>query len=161
MKIYFAGPDVFRENPVEFFEGIKKLCESYGHEALIPDFKDPHEGNIFRQNLMLIGDAECIIANLNPMFSHIVDDGTAMEIGYAFARGLYRGTVPIYGYTHFWEFPMKDRVSIINPEYPIIEDFGLPINLMLAEAIYHSGGTILATLEDVLKLIKINKYETN
>ncbi len=36
MKLYIAGPDVFRPDALQWAESIRALCRREGHQALIP-----------------------------------------------------------------------------------------------------------------------------
>ena len=151
MKLYLAGPDVFRKYPLKHFEELKKICEKYGHEVIIPlDFDLTTSPDIFQGNITKIKYCDCVVANMNPFRGICIDDGTAWEIGNAFALGKM-----IWGYSDWSECSLKERTNLnkflIDDIYPGIEDFGLSYNLMLSESIKKSGGKILKTFEEVLK----------
>lgn len=158
LKIYLAGPDVFRENAVEFLQGLKDLCAEYGHEGLSP-LDNEVEGDstadlaleIYFGNIALVKECDVVIANLIPFRGPSVDDGTAFEIGYAAALGKR-----IYGYSVVYKMSLKDltyamKTGINKKTFPKVEDFGLSCNLMLAKAITESGGKIVGTPEEVLQ----------
>jgi len=159
MKIYFAGPDVFRGDIEGFFRDVKKLCEQYGHEALIPDFQSLTAEERFVDNIHRIRRADIIIANINPFRGPHIDDGTAMEIGVAYTFNMlgYSKFKRIYGYTKYWDSTLKDQYNSthpnFDPEFPVVEDFNRPVNLMISEAIYGTSGAILPTIEDILKTL--------
>lgn len=143
MKIYIAGPDVFEPNAVEIGNKYKSVCERYGHEGLYPlDNECDSATNIYKGNIMLIDSADAVIANGNP-FRGEMDAGTAFEVGYAAAKGK---KILIY---------MDDNRSLIekygkaDEQGRLTEDFGHPLNLMLAE----SSQIIKGGFEDCVKLL--------
>jgi len=156
-KIYLAGPDVFRSNPLEHFEAIKKLCDKYGFIGLSPfDNEDSFDGELFSKqhstavflgNVGLIKNCNIIIANLVPFRGACVDDGTAFEIGCGYANNKI-----LYGYTELNNHSIKDVVKMkydasFQPEFPGIESFGDNCVNLIIEL---SGGKILKTFEDCL-----------
>jgi len=142
LKIYLAGPDVFRPDAFEQGERLKALCAEFGLQGLYPLDHSVPEGIehppeqalwIYQANLSLIAEADAVLANLNPFRGAEPDSGTAFELGYAAALGK-----PLYGYLDEggdcaerlpceWqgEEPGRDR------DGNQIEGFGLPLNLML------------------------------
>lgn len=153
-KIYLAGPDVFRNDALEHFAKLKDLCSKYGQIALSPfdnevDLILPGAcRKIFKGNVDMINECDAVFAHLDPFRGPNVDDGTAFEIGMAYALGR-----SIYGYTDTLHCHLKTRVSILcsdKKQYPNVEDFGHPCNLMIAESILESGGKIYETFEECL-----------
>jgi nucleoside 2-deoxyribosyltransferase len=74
MKVYFAGPDIFRLDYPLIVERIKDLSAKHGITPLIPGngsttLKDPRE--IFHDNIKLLKEADGVIANLNKFRSYI------------------------------------------------------------------------------------------
>lgn len=140
MKIYFAGPNVFYAGYAGFKERVTLLCNCSGHVPLFPGDEvtgsDPTA--IFQNNLALIDEADAVMANLNPFRGPEPDSGTAFEVGYAHARGKL-----IFGYIDQLETTV-DRVErlqghlarygneITDRDGYRVEDFGLPLNIMLA-----------------------------
>lgn len=145
-KLYLAGPDVFRADAVAHGEALKALCARYGFEGLYPldnalpkQLAEPREQAawIYRANIGLIERADAVLANLNFFRGAEPDSGTAFEVGYATALGK-----PVYGYVDdagsyaerirrhapelIGEDPTRDRDGMT------LEEFGLPLNLMLA-----------------------------
>ena len=142
LKIYLAGPDVFEKDAIKQGARLKKLCEKYGFIGLFPldneisDAGTPLEtATLIREaNLKLIKDADIILANLSPFRGLEPDSGTIYEIGYATALNKQ-----ILAYTQDLR-PMIERIQeaqhlpasqTLCKEGKIIEDFGLPQNLML------------------------------
>lgn len=165
MKIYLAGPDVFRANALEHFDVLKSLCEEYGHQGLSPfdnalDVRSMAKSEasraIYEANLELIRLCDWVGTNLDPFHGPGVDDGTAFELGYAAALAK-----PLFGYTEFsgWEYPQRHHEfrseHKLFRQYPDVEDFGKPVNLMLYEAIVASGGFIVERFEEALSRLNV------
>ena len=151
VKLYLAGPDVFRPDATGWASGVRELCRSAGHEALIPlDDELPATADaIFRSNLQGIAGAEAVLANLNPFRGNEPDSGTCVEVGYALALGKI-----VIGYTDDLR-PLRERLHASGPDGEgryrdaagqIVEDFGLPLNLMLAVPLPLVQGGVAAAL---------------
>jgi nucleoside 2-deoxyribosyltransferase len=150
MKLYIAGPDVFRPDAPAWAEGVRALCRDAGHEALIPlDGAETTADGIYRNNLRLIEAADAVLANLNPFRGAEPDSGTCVEVGYALALGK-----PVIGYLERLK-PLRERLDAGGPgidgrfrdaEGRAVEDFGLPLNLMLAVPVRLVEGGITAAL---------------
>lgn len=154
MKVYLAGPDVFRPDAQSWFETARFLCRRFGLEPLTPlDTEETDATKIFEANLNLIRKAQIVIANLNPFRGCEPDSGTCFEMGYALALGK-----KVCGYVERKE-PLMERVNrhehadsqrTTDSQGMSIENFGLPLNLMLAvPAQIVEGG-----LEDCLKSLR-------
>ncbi len=153
MKLYLAGPDLFRPDVLEWAERVRTLCRGEGHEALIPlDGTQTNAADIYRSNLRLIGEADVVLANLNPFRGSEPDSGTCVEIGYALALGK-----PVIGYAETL-VPLRDRLHAAGPGADgcyrdaagwAVENFGLPLNLMLAVPVQLEQGGIEAALRAV------------
>lgn len=136
MKLYFAGPDVFRPDAAHWAERICALCQELGHVALLPlDGEAITATAIFGNNLRLLAEADAVIANLNPFRGAEPDSGACVEIGYALALGK-----PVLGYADVL-LPLRERLAAAGPDASgryfdaagrTVENFGLPFNLMLA-----------------------------
>ena len=175
-KIYLAGFDVFYKDAKERFEKMRKLCKLAGYEALIPLDNDITEGlgisnRIYKANIAMIEQADGIIANLNAFRGKEPDSGTVFEVGYGVAKNK-----KIVGYTSIKDWKthiigdQKSKVltrelfdSMFNQQ-PVdefnVEDFGLPLNLMLAESIKLINGDFIDALE-VYKELSNNTESTN
>lgn len=140
MKIYLAGPDVFRPDALAWAESARALLAAHGHLALIPlDNEETTAEGIFKENLALISEADLIIANLNPFRGCEPDSGTAFEVGCAIALG--KRVIAYMSDTrtqieklaeHYGGTLARRDGRVVTPDNNAIEDFGLPINLMLA-----------------------------
>ena len=153
MKIYLAGPDVFRQDAKEFGEFLKKLCKEYGHEGLYPLDNEitPQEGEdisklIYEANFDMIRKCDIVLANMIPFSGVSMDVGTAWEIGAAKALGkkvyLYNSSGGYY----------SQRVIKGRKDFPNVENFGLEDNLMLihgADGIYGEFEEALKSLNDL------------
>ena len=151
-KLYLAGPDVFRDNAKEHFDLLKRLSEQYGMEGISPfdsDVQMGTSGEIFRTNVSIMDRVDAIIANIVPFRGIGVDDGTAFELGYGFAKGL-----KLYGYSRTFSKTYEEIAGaypmLVNEEYPLLEGFGQTCNLMIAEAILERGGNIFESFEECL-----------
>lgn len=161
MKLYLAGPDVFRPDALAWAESARDLCRRHGYEALTPiDHGETTPERIFQANLDLIRKSQIVVANLNPFRGSEPDSGTCFEIGYALAL-----EKKVCGYIERIE-TLQARVNRLEGADPnrthdnqgmAIEDFGLPVNLMLAvPAPIVTGG-----LEDCLRQLRGGTRDTS
>lgn len=170
-KIYLAGPDVFRENPFEFFEKQKQLCIKYGFIGLSPFdnedgfdgelFSKLHSTHVFKGNVGIVREkCDIIVANLVPFRGACVDDGTAWELGCGYANGKL-----LYGYTPYHNVWLPNQIYNGDypdsfAEFPNVESFKFnSVNHMIQESIELSGGRILSTFEDCLIDLKKKFYD--
>jgi len=150
MKIYLAGPDVFRPDAQTHGERLKALCARHGFEGLFPlDATLPREAgaeaarSIYRANIALIREADLVMANLTPFRGQEPDSGTAFEVGFAAACGK-----PVWAYVED-DRSLAQRLGTsrgldgepLDDRGYRVEDFGLPLNLMLAcsATVVHGG----------------------
>lgn len=140
MRIYIAGPDVFRPDARDWAEGVRAACRAAGHEALIPlDGEATTAAEIYASNIAMIAAADVVLANLNPFRGAEPDSGTAFEVGYALALGKR-----VVGYVAdaslqaervaAWQGrPLTpSELGLQDVDGRLVENFGLPLNLMLA-----------------------------
>jgi nucleoside 2-deoxyribosyltransferase len=140
MKIYLAGPDVFRPDASAWAEEARRQCAAAGHLALIPlDGVETTAPGIYHANIELIRAADAVIANLDPFRGCEPDSGTCVEVGFALALGK-----PVVGYMTDRATSVERVARLFGPLHPgasgrladrdglLVEDFGLPLNLMLA-----------------------------
>lgn len=148
MKLYLAGPDVFRPDVQSWANEVRGLCRDYGHKALVPlDGDQIAAAAIYRSNLRLIEQAEVVLANLTPFRGAEPDSGTCVEVGYALALGKR-----VVGYAESL-CAVRERVQARYTDgcYRdergwLVEDFALPFNLMLAVPLEMVCGGILECL---------------
>lgn len=154
MKLYIAGPDIFRPDVLEWAEFARETCRRHGYDALIPlDHDETEAPRIFQANLELIHKAQIVVANLNPFRGAEPDSGTCFEMGYALALNR-----KVCGYVERKE-TLLARVNRLEGSDPAgfrdkqgmaIENFGLPLNLMLSvPALIVVGG-----LEECLRQLR-------
>jgi nucleoside 2-deoxyribosyltransferase len=160
MKIYLAGPDIFRTDANTWAESAREICRRYGYEPLLPiDHGETEAEKIFQANIDLIRKAQVVVANLNPFRGAEPDSGTCFEVGYALALGK---KVSAY-MTHLETVAQRvERLEqrceptvrygdkLTDRDGMLIEDFGLPCNLMLAMA----GQIVEGDLEACLQAIR-------
>lgn len=89
-KAYIAGP-LFDEGERWFIEKIESMVSELGFETFLPHRDNPPKvkdnvKEIFHNDKTAIDNCDVVVANLNGLTT---DDGTAWEIGYAFAKGKY------------------------------------------------------------------------
>ena len=145
LKIYIAGFDVFSEKAFEISKENKEICNRYGFIGLSPiDNVCDKVEDIFIGNIGLIDEADVVVANLNNFRGLTIDDGTAFEIGYAYAKEKI-----IYGYMDDTR-SMRDKIGIKDKEGFNVEDFNRPINLMISESTHIVEGSF----EDCIKSLK-------
>jgi len=164
-RIYLAGPEVFLANAREIGDRKRAICARYGLISIFPgDAAPPPDPALAPQDCALaISEAmeaamrscDAMIVNLTPFRGVSADVGSVYEMG--FMRGLGR---PVFGYTHNTGC-YRDRVATVcaNPlrqrltgepedaDGLVIENFGLPDNLMLAGGLAASGGTLVSVSE--------------
>lgn len=143
-KIYLAGFDVFRADCVPYGEKLKHLCKSYGFIGLYPlDNVAQTAEEIFNGNIALIDECDILAANLNPFRGHEPDSGTCFEVGYAYAKGKR-----VYAYLDDTR-SLVQKLGKTDSNSFSVEDFSMPINLMLGV----SATVIKGNIEDCLKYI--------
>lgn len=153
MKIYLAGPDIFRPDVQDWIANARELCRQHGFEALTPfDHGETEPRKILDGNLELIRKAQIVVANLNPFRGFEPDSGTAFELGYALALGK-----KLWAYIDSAE-PLLERIRRTealsadakrDSQDMAIEDFGLPLNLMLALTTHLVEGDLAACIASI------------
>jgi nucleoside 2-deoxyribosyltransferase len=162
MKVYIAGPDVFRKNGMEVLDSKKYLCEEVEYEGLTPfdkkfDFTNKTNAEIrhviYSNNVSLMKECDIIIADMNNFRHNEQDSGTIFEIGFGSALGK-----PIYIYSDDDRL-LLDRTldNVKNPETVgnlvyddngfEIENFGVGYNLMISESTTFVKGTFQEALD--------------
>lgn len=148
LTVYLAGPGVFYPDAQSLAQTQKAVCCLYGFTPLHPadlPAESPSATMIYRSNVDMIRRADALLADLDPFRGPEADPGTAFEIGFAVALGK-----PVVGYLSSsatakervarWYGPVArcprvvDQVVWRDRDENLIEDFGHPVNLMLAEA---------------------------
>lgn len=179
LKIYFAGPNVFHPHVKKMETEIIALGKELGFTALIPgdseiNWDNPDKKGIAREifdiNLHHLNSCDGVIANVTPFRGACVDDGTAWEIGYAYAR---RVPIVTYGTGPQTTGDVIESVAGVDSNYDnprrdlngfLIEEFGFHNNLMISCSTKHFHidfdpcSDIRSALKDALPyLLKIQK----
>lgn len=127
MKIYIAGPDVFRADAETVGINYKRFLNKYGHEGLYPlDNQYSTAAEIIQGNYNLIDDCDLVIANCNSFRGLEPDSGTCCEIGYAIAKGK-----KIICYLDD-NRSQVEKIGAVDKNGYYVEDFNYPINIMMA-----------------------------
>ena len=168
-SIYLAGFDVFRPDAVEFGRALRNACAQRGVVGLYPLDNSPPHGKsqaetaawICRSNLAAIQRADAVMANLNPFRGAEPDSGTAFEVGYAVALGK-----PVWAYCSQDDDLVSrlatgqdpsDAARHIDDQGMTVEDFGLPLNLMLGCSTTLVHGDALACLDRIVSAMGVNR----
>lgn len=149
-RVYLAGPDVFEKDNARIFAALSRLAHEFGLSPIVPmegwgcveqpQAKGPALAQrIFAANIARLDSADGVIANLRDFRGTEPDAGTVFEVGYAHARG-----IPVVGYgipARSYATRVGDREACARDGAGAlrelatgreVEDFGQPLNLMLA-----------------------------
>ena len=149
-RVYLAGPDVFDRDNARTFASLSRLAHEYGLSPIVPmegwgcvEAKPADRQSlaqrIFAANIARLDSADGVIANLRDFRGTEPDAGTVFEVGYAHARG-----IPVVGYgvpARSYATRVGDREACGRDRSGTlrelangreVEDFGQPLNLMLA-----------------------------
>lgn len=156
LRLYLAGPDVFRPDAAERGAELKSLCAAKGAEGLYP--LDGATGDIRRHCIAMIHDADGIIANISPFRGAHMDPGTAFEIGYGEALGK-----PFFLWSHEGR-ALLERIPSDHQrrdrEGHLVEDFGKPENLMIVpdgQRVWASPAEAIAEAVEALSFTRKNR----
>ncbi len=158
-RLYLAGPDVFRPDAADHGRRLVALCAEYGFEgifpldsSLSPDLPPQAAAErIYRANIAHIERCDAVLANLDFFRGPEPDSGTCFEVGYAVARGK-----PVFAYVPE-DASFAERIRRRHPHAVgaglrdaagwELEEFGLPLNLMLGVPCRIVVGDARAALE--------------
>ncbi|MDB5953547.1 nucleoside 2-deoxyribosyltransferase [Ramlibacter sp.] len=158
-RLYLAGPDVFRPDAAEHGRRLVALCADYGFTGVfpladtLPELASPQAlaAHIYRANVAHIDACDAVVANLDFFRGPEPDSGTCFEVGYAIARGK-----PVVAYVpdngSFAErirqrHPHAVGEGLLDAAGWQLEEFGLPLNLMLGVPCRVVVGDLRAALE--------------
>ena len=155
-KLYLAGPDVFLADALVVGARKRGLCADWGFEGLFPldgndAGREASAKRIYQTNIDLLRGSEGVVANLTPFRGISADVGTVYEVAYALALRL-----PVFAYTGA-SAALGARIraafgSARDPAFAgdgmIVEDFGLPDNLMIVEGIAAQGWPMIVGASD-------------
>ena len=164
-RVYLAGPDVFRPDAKAHFVRLAAACDAAGLEAVPPadGSEDPApiplERKIYEANMRLLRSADGVVANLECFRGLEPDSGTVFEVGAAVALGLPVAAygVPEGNYAQRVQAALpcaQDARGMLRERATgfAVEDFGQPLNLMLACSI-HVEPTLEAALKKMAGLL--------
>ena len=172
MKIYLAGPDVFRPDAGEHGRRLKAICARLGAEGLYPMDNEIAPGSgadmairIREANMQMIRRCDGIVANMVPFRGVSADAGTAYEMGAGAALGKI-----VVGYSSETR-PYLQRVEDVIGAARLpdetyrggdgfaVEYFGVPLadNLMLSCGVDAMCGSFEQAVEEALRLFRSNR----
>jgi nucleoside 2-deoxyribosyltransferase len=158
-SIYLAGPDVFRPDAIDHGRELVALCAEYGFtgvfplEPSLPADLSPADlaAHIYRTNVAHIEACDAVAANLDFFRGPEPDSGTCFEVGYAVARGKQVvGYVPeagSYAQRIRRRHPQAVGDGLLDAGGWQLEEFGLPLNLMLGVPCRVVVGDLRAALQ--------------
>lgn len=158
LKIYFAGPDVFRPDYNQYAGMIRRYCDEVGLTPLLPgDEQYDDSFGIYDHNLELIRHCDGVIANLEPFRGVIEpDSGTVFECGFALALGKF--VIGIVAdqrdqVTKLQAYGAVTEASSGRTIYQgtLVEDFGQPLNLMLSHSLSSTVTCLAEALQEARK----------
>ena len=153
MKIYLAGPDVFSP---DFAKWRRETQNSRPWADLDIELVFPVDNSIVTpkaiadNNKTLIQRCDAVAANVNPFRGIEPDSGTCFEIGYAAALGK-----PIAMYLKSGA-TMRARLGPVDENWYFVEDFGYPVNLMLAESGTLVTGSLMDAIDALTNALRAN-----
>jgi nucleoside 2-deoxyribosyltransferase len=108
--VYVAGP-LFDEGERWFIEKVDQLIRDLGFDTFLPHRDNPPKTadnvrEIFENDKGGIDRSQLVVANLNGLAT---DDGTAWEMGYAYASGKY--TIGLYT---DWRARFPNTTEVVN-----------------------------------------------
>lgn len=171
-SIYLAGPTVFFREAESAFAAMESLCrERHLHPVRPADPVDPDgrvlhgavaSRHLFMQNTLRIRAASGVLADLRPFRGELEpDSGTVFEVGFAHALG--KPVAAVLADTRDWGTRVRSVCGTGEPGLTglemdgrydmLIENFGGPLNLMLAEScrVFHDVASALDWLAQVTR----------
>jgi nucleoside 2-deoxyribosyltransferase len=134
---------VFLPDAAAIGEAKQEICRRHGLEGLFPG--DVPESDVlveggrllFRRLVEMMDRSDVIIANMTPFRGVSIDPGTAVEIGYMYAKGR-----PVFGYTNERDI-YAARMARLTSDGTLVEPFGLTDNLMCVAPALESGALVV------------------
>ena len=155
-SIYLAGPDVFFRDAPAHFDALEARCAEHGLRGVRPSdgglslgsqglsgTGDEIAERIYRANIELLKRCDALLANLMPFRNPLEpDSGTVFELGIAVALGKpVAGVVPRRALSY--EHKIAAHCGVARDAQGLawdeafgfmVEEFGQPMNLMLARS---------------------------
>ena len=158
-RLYLAGSDVFLPDALEVGARKVALCAAHGFEGLFPldaevSAREASAKRIYETNMDLLRRSDGVIANLTPFRGISADVGTVYEVAYALALGK-----PVFAYTADpADLGLRIRAAFGSGadqafacDGMVVEDFGLPENLMIAEGLAAQGWPMIVVARDAAR----------
>ncbi len=141
---YLAGPEVFLPDAIEIGQTKVAICRDHGIDAVFPftqaadppDLSAERGHEIFEECVRMMRRCNLVIANMTPFRGASMDAGTAIEVGYMFAR-----RHPVFAYTNV----LADYDTRVAADSLSVESFGFADNLMCEGPVWKSGAAIVRT----------------
>jgi nucleoside 2-deoxyribosyltransferase len=171
-QIYLAGPDVFRPDARDHFVRLAAACDALGLCALLPadgneePAPEAPEMQICKANMQRLRSADGVVANLACFRGLEPDSGTVFEVGAAVALGIpvVAYGVPDGSYADRARAALSceaDANGVLRESGSgiAVEDFGQPLNLMLACSIHiePTPEAALKKMGEVLAVLRATK----
>jgi nucleoside 2-deoxyribosyltransferase len=174
-RVYIAGFEVFLPYYRSVFKKYETLCRDAGVTALVPFEVERHPAanesekekaeRIVRRNMQMIHDCDAVIANLNFFRGFEPDSGTAFEVGYATALqkpvvGYYqnqntlRGRIQLHARREKIVSIIQGSRMVYGDQVTHIEEFGFPVNIMLACNAHLVCGDFKHALQKVTHILR-------
>ncbi len=177
VSVYLAGPDIFRNDAVEFAEEQKAICRGYGLEPQHPfdnnleikELGPEFRADIYAADIKQMIACDAIIANVNSFRGVEPDGGTAFEIGwfagFNAALRVLKAAYPQKRIYCFCDDTLEYRERVLRAGYIAdmkqdidkdgltISIFDMNVNLMIQVAAEEEGAFLMNGFEDCLKRI--------
>jgi len=146
-RVYLAGPDLFFEDREARYARLRAACSHAGLDGVAPTdgLELQPDGpllvaeQIFQHDMRMLRGSDAVLVNLSPFRGTEPDSGSVFEAAFATAIGK-----PVAGWTgDYWD--TVERAAVLRKIYRdskgrirdkldegFVEDFGLPLNLMLS-----------------------------
>lgn len=162
MKIYMAGPGVFKRLSADEINAMKSTVRAAGADPLYPADagikKSPHEfkhqmaRRIREADLSMIRECDGVVADVSRFRGPSADPGTVYEIGYAEALGK-----PVVQYISLPYRAVEYKLSYLNAGIPDgwdVENFGLTDNLMFGQLPRDIMPSLQAAVDRLVTILK-------
>jgi nucleoside 2-deoxyribosyltransferase len=175
VSVYLAGPDIFREDAVEYAEQQKQYCRDNGlapqhpfdNNIEIKELGPEYRGEIYAADIKQMISCDAIIANVNSFRGVEPDGGTAFEVGwFAGFNAALRVLKAVYPQKRIYCFcddalEYKERTlkagyisamdQDIDKDGMAISIFDMNVNLMLQVSAEEEGAFLMNGFEDCVQ----------
>ncbi len=168
--IYLSGFERYEADGAAAYERMKRICRSYGYEAVSPldqapgvdkiDTDNPYvwAANVFDNYQEQVRNCDIIIANLNDYRGYEINNDVGFECGMGFQLGKR-----LYGYMDHTD-KLINRIPHLGAEEGYrdqtgsnVEDFDYPANLMFACSMKIFEGAFEEIIEKVIKDLEVEE----